>query len=100
MPSANLQLVHELAAIVAEQTGCDVDRLLSRITFVKDRPGHDLRYAIDYRKVAGDLGWSPVILFEDGLEKTVRWYRSHPEWVKHTRSRSYQEWLQTNYADR
>ena len=69
----------------------------SLITFVKDRPGHDLRYAIDASKIKKDLGWVPVETFESGLRKTVEWYLANQEWVKHVQSGEYQNWVQNQY---
>ena len=67
------------------------------ITYVKDRPGHDLRYAIDASKIKKDLGWVPVETFESGLCKTVEWYLANQEWVKHVQSGEYQNWVQNQY---
>lgn len=67
------------------------------ITYVKDRPGHDLRYAIDASKIKKDLGWVPVETFESGLRKTVEWYLENQEWVKHVQSGEYQNWVQNQY---
>ena len=68
------------------------------ITFVRDRPGHDRRYAIDFSKLAGELGWRPCESFESGLVKTLRWYLEHREWVDRIRSGAYQEWIQEHYG--
>lgn len=70
------------------------------ITFVRDRPGHDRRYAIDSRKIEGELGWTPRESFETGLERTVDWYLGHPEWVAEVRSGEYQRWIERNYGGR
>jgi len=70
------------------------------ITYVKDRPGHDRRYAIDAGKIAQELGWKPAETFETGMEKTVRWYLDHSEWVAHVTSGSYRQWLDRNYGER
>ena len=67
------------------------------ITYVKDRPGHDLRYAIDASKIKKDLGWVPVETFESGLCKTVEWYLANQEWVKHVQSGEYQNWIHQQY---
>ncbi|CAG67056.1 dTDP-D-glucose-4,6-dehydratase [Acinetobacter baylyi ADP1] len=67
------------------------------ITYVKDRPGHDLRYAIDASKIKKDLGWVPQETFESGLRKTVEWYLANQEWVKHVQSGEYQNWVQNQY---
>lgn len=70
------------------------------ITFVKDRPGHDRRYAIDAGKIERELNWTPRTRFEDGLRETIRWYLDNMEWVAEVRSGAYQEWLQVNYRGR
>ncbi|MCC2658032.1 MAG: dTDP-glucose 4,6-dehydratase [Panacagrimonas sp.] len=70
------------------------------ITFVKDRPGHDRRYAIDSSKIERELGWSPGESFESGLARTVDWYLDNPEWVRAVRSGDYQRWIERNYGAR
>ena len=70
------------------------------ITSVKDRPGHDRRYAIDATKIEREIGWKPQETFETGLRKTVQWYLDHREWVEGVTSGSYQQWVSDNYADR
>lgn len=70
----------------------------AQITYVKDRPGHDRRYAIDARKIEQELGWKPAETFESGIRKTVQWYLEHPTWVTHVQSGAYREWVQTQYA--
>ncbi|WP_179990400.1 dTDP-glucose 4,6-dehydratase [Acinetobacter sp. YH12252] len=67
------------------------------ITYVTDRPGHDLRYAIDASKIQKDLGWVPQESFETGLRKTIEWYLSNQEWVEHIQSGEYQNWIQQQY---
>jgi len=67
---------------------------------VTDRPGHDRRYAIDARKIRGELGWSPRETFETGLAKTVRWYLDHAAWVAQVKSGEYRKWVETNYGKR
>ena len=67
------------------------------ITFVTDRPGHDLRYAIDDTRIQQELGWRPLESFETGLRKTIKWYLDNPEWVKRVRSGAYQDWIKLNY---
>ncbi len=69
------------------------------ITYVKDRPGHDRRYAIDARKLINELGWSPQHQFEQGIVKTVQWYLDHPEWVEHARSGDYRNYYQQQYGN-
>lgn len=68
------------------------------ITFVKDRPGHDRRYAMDTRKIERELGWHPQETFETGIEKTVRWYLEHEDWVRDVTSGSYRQWMAKHYA--
>jgi dTDP-glucose 4,6-dehydratase len=85
-----------------------VDRLLGRpegadndlITFVTDRAGHDLRYAIDSRKLSRDLGWKPSLQFEEGIEKTVRWYLDNQEWLDNVTSGDYQNYYASMYGNR
>ena len=84
------------------------DRLLGReegedmslITFVTDRAGHDLRYAIDSSKLQRDLGWEPSLQFEEGIEKTVRWYLDNQEWLDNVTSGDYQKYYENMYANR
>ena len=71
------------------------------IQHVKDRPGHDRRYAMDIRKVNNDLGWKPEVSLEEGIIKTVSWYLDHPEWIEKIRKKgSYQDWVKDNYQER
>ncbi len=70
------------------------------VTFVKDRPGHDFRYAMDATKIHAELGWQPRHTFAVGLRKTVRWYLEHPEWIAAVRSGDYRQWLAANYGNR
>ena len=70
------------------------------IRFVTDRPGHDRRYAIDARKLAGELGWQPAQTFESGIAQTVRWYLDHQDWVARVQSGAYREWIEKNYEAR
>jgi dTDP-glucose 4,6-dehydratase len=89
------------------QTICDlVDEMAPRlksprrdlITFVKDRPGHDRRYAMNADKIERELGWKPKETFESGIRKTVHWYLEHDEWVRDVTSGSYRQWIATHYA--
>jgi len=68
-----------------------------QITFVTDRPGHDLRYAIDDTRIQQELGWRPLESFETGLRKTIKWYLDNPEWVERVRTGKYRQWMKTNY---
>jgi dTDP-glucose 4,6-dehydratase len=70
------------------------------IKFVADRPGHDRRYAIDARKIARELGWTPSVGFERGLRNTVEWYLNHASWIENVRSGAYLTWIKQNYEER
>lgn len=96
----NIKLVHALIEIVAEETGKDAEELRNLITFVKDRPGHDRRYAIDCSKIKKELGWHQSVSFPEGLRHTVRWYLTHSVWVEHVRSGEYRHWIEKNYSNR
>jgi dTDP-glucose 4,6-dehydratase len=96
----NLAIVHTLCHLLDEmQPSVDGphDRL---ITYVKDRPGHDRRYAIDATKIHHELGWKPAETFETGIRKTVTWYLDNMGWVERVASGEYRKWLDTNYAER
>jgi dTDP-glucose 4,6-dehydratase len=69
------------------------------ISFVKDRPGHDRRYAIDARKIERELGWRPAETFQTGIRKTVQWYLEHPSWVANVQSGAYRRWVDLNYGE-
>ena len=75
-----------------------VDRYCDLVTFVKDRPGHDVRYAIDAGKIEKELGWKPVETFESGIRKTVAWYLQNGAWVKNITSGAYRNWIEKHYA--
>lgn len=87
------QLLEELAPNKPE----GVEHYVDLITYVKDRPGHDLRYAIDATKIKEDLGWVPEESFETGLRKTVEWYLNNQEWVENVQSGEYKNWVQQQY---
>lgn len=97
----NLEVVHTVCALLDEYSP-DTAHVphASLITYVKDRPGHDRRYAIDARKIERDLGWKPQETFETGLRKTVRWYLDNKAWVENVASGDYQNWMTQNYANR
>ena len=96
----NLEIIRLLIEIVAEQTGKDPAELEKLITFVKDRPGHDRRYAIDFSKLERELGWSPKHDLAAGLRETVRFYLTNSGWLERVRTGAYREWLATNYERR
>ena len=96
----NIDVVKQLCAIIAQETGASEAELLGLIAYVKDRPGHDLRYAIDASKIERDLGWKPRETFASGLRKTVRWYLDNQAWVAGVRTGEYRTWIDQNYGDR
>ena len=96
---ANLDVVRTLCAILDElKPRADGQPYASQITYVKDRPGHDRRYAIDARKIERELGWKPEETFETGIRKTVQWYLDHPDWVDNVTSGNYRNWLAQHYG--
>jgi len=96
---ANLEVVHTLCDLLDElQPREDGKSYREQITFVKDRPGHDRRYAIDATKIANELGWKPEETFETGIRKTVQWYLDNQDWVANVQSGDYQNWLNKNYS--
>jgi dTDP-glucose 4,6-dehydratase len=96
----NIDIVRQLLSLVAQKAGKDRDHLMRLITFVKDRPGHDRRYAIDASKMERELGWTPATDFERGLEYTVEWYLSHRQWWERIISGAYTDYYNTQYGDR
>jgi dTDP-glucose 4,6-dehydratase len=95
----NIEVVKTLCAILdKERPRSDGTSYTSLITYVKDRPGHDRRYAIDARKISGELGWKPAETFETGLRKTVRWYLDHQDWVADVTSGGYRDWIAKHYG--
>jgi dTDP-glucose 4,6-dehydratase len=96
----NIKLLHTLIGLVSKQAGLDIEKVRNTITFVKDRPGHDRRYAIDCSKIKKELGWKQEASFEAGLEKTITWYLSHTQWVDNILSGEYKNWIAANYGKR
>jgi dTDP-glucose 4,6-dehydratase len=96
----NLDLVYLLCSIMDKKLGREPGESAKLINFVKDRPGHDLRYAIDATRLNKELGWEPSLQFEEGLEKTVDWYLQNEEWVNHVTSGDYQKYYENQYAKR
>ena len=96
---ANLEVVHNLCDLLDElKPREDGKSYREQITFVKDRPGHDQRYAIDATKISKELGWKPEETFETGIRKTVQWYLDNQDWVDNVQSGEYQNWLTKNYS--
>lgn len=96
----NIDIVRLLIRTVDRQLGRPEGTSDSLITYVTDRPGHDLRYAIDSTKLKTELGWQPSLQFEEGIEKTVAWYLSHREWMEHVTSGAYEKYYETMYSNR
>jgi dTDP-glucose 4,6-dehydratase len=95
---ANIDVVKTICQILDElKPRADGKSYAEQITFVKDRPGHDRRYAIDASKLKRELGWRPAETFDTGIKKTVQWYLDNPAWVEGVVSGSYREWLQKQY---
>ena len=97
---ANIDVVEQICAILDElQPKSDGKSYTEQITFVKDRPGHDRRYAIDASKIERELGWKPAETFETGIRKTVQWYLDNPKWVEGVVSGSYRQWIDKQYTN-
>jgi len=95
----NIEIVHTLCAILDElHPNADGRSHTSQIVFVKDRPGHDRRYAVDASKIDRELGWKPAMTFEEGIRKTVEWYLENPKWVENITSGEYRQWVQRQYS--
>ena len=95
----NLEVVHTLCAVLDElRPRADGKAYAEQITYVKDRPGHDRRYAIDARKIERELGWKPQETFETGIRQTVAWYLANPAWVEGVTSGAYRQWLGLHYG--
>lgn len=96
---ANIDVVNTICARLDQlRPRADGKPYAEQITFVKDRLGHDRRYAIDARKIERELGWRPKETFESGIEKTVQWYLDHPEWVQGVTSGEYRKWIGKQYG--
>ena len=96
----NIRLLHKVIELTAKATGKSAADVEKTITYVKDRPGHDRRYAIDCSKIKSELGWQRCMTFEQGLQETVSWYLGHSDWIRHIQSGEYASWIEKNYADR
>jgi dTDP-glucose 4,6-dehydratase len=96
----NIDVVHTICRLLDEMRPRASGSYAELIEFVKDRPGHDRRYAIDPSKIETELGWTPAETFETGFRKTVAWYLENPAWVEHVRSGEYRKWIEQNYGAR
>ena len=94
----NIKLLHKVIELTAAATGKSVADVEKTITYVKDRPGHDKRYAIDCTKIKTQLGWKRLMTFEEGLQETVDWYLANTTWIEHIQSGSYKDWINKNYT--
>ena len=95
----NIEIVKTICALLDElRPRGDAASYSAQISYVKDRPGHDRRYAIDARKIERELGWKPAETFETGIRKTVQWYLDHPEWIANVQTGAYRDWVQTQYV--
>jgi dTDP-glucose 4,6-dehydratase len=96
----NVEIVNTVCALLDElRPKADGTSYGTQITYVKDRPGHDRRYAIDARKLERELGWKPAETFETGIRKTVQWYLDNPDWVADVQSGAYREWVSRQYTE-
>ncbi|MGA0927146.1 MAG: dTDP-glucose 4,6-dehydratase, partial [Burkholderiaceae bacterium] len=96
----NISIVQKICALLDERhPRADDTSYATQITHVKDRPGHDRRYAIDARKIEQQLGWRPAETFETGIRKTVDWYLENAEWVTQVQSGAYRDWVNKQYGE-
>jgi dTDP-glucose 4,6-dehydratase len=91
-PQPNLYIVRTILKLLG--------RPESLIQYVKDRPGHDRRYALDSSKIRRELGWQPLVCFEDGIRRTIAWYSSNSSWLNHARSGEYRNYYDRHYTHR
>jgi dTDP-glucose 4,6-dehydratase len=96
----NIKLVHELCVLMEKSLGKPAGYYTKLISFVKDRPGHDRRYAINCDKIKQDLGWKQSVDFGEGLSRTVAWYLENQGWIESIRSGDYLKWIEKNYSSR
>ncbi len=96
----NIRLVRSICDKVARVLGQPPESCTNLIRYVKDRPGHDRRYAVSCEKIKAELGWKQRHEFSSGLDATIAWYRDNPQWVNRVRSGAYKDWLEQNYARR
>ena len=95
----NIEIVNIVCALLDElRPRAEGEKYAALISYVKDRPGHDRRYAVDASKIERELGWKPAETFETGIRKTVAWYLANPDWVAHVQSGAYKDWTAKQYA--
>ncbi len=94
----NLEIVEATCSLLDQLRPIGLRRYRDQIEFVRDRPGHDRRYAINASKIRNELGWEPVEDFESGLEKTVKWYLDNQRWIQSVQTGAYRDWLSLNYS--
>ena len=95
----NIDIVNIVCGLLDElRPRANGEKYASQISYVKDRPGHDRRYAIDASKIERELGWKPAETFETGIRKTVAWYLANPDWVAHVQSGAYRDWTTKQYG--
>jgi dTDP-glucose 4,6-dehydratase len=94
----NIDIVHLICELVDEMAGSRGSARRQLVTYVKDRPGHDRRYAMDARKIERELGWRPKETFETGIRKTVGWYLDNKEWIEGVTTGNYRKWIETQYS--
>jgi dTDP-glucose 4,6-dehydratase len=97
--SGNIDLIHQVVKVCDKLLGRAEGESEKLITYVTDRAGHDLRYAIDATKLTSELGWKPSLQFEEGLEKTVRWYLDNQDWLDHVTSGEYMNYYKQMYGE-
>lgn len=97
--STNINIVRKIGEIIDSKEGRALNSHQEFITFVKDRPGHDKRYAIDSSKISNNLGWQPSLSMEEGLEKTIQWYLSNSEWMNNVTSGDYKSYYKKQYSE-
>ena len=96
----NIKLLKEVIKLESNELGLSKDDVEKTITFVKDRPGHDRRYAIDCTKIKKELGWQRKVTFEEGLLHTIKWYLKNTDWIDNILSGEYRNWIENNYDKR
>jgi dTDP-glucose 4,6-dehydratase len=97
---SNIDLIRLMCRLMDEKLGRESGSSEKLITYVKDRAGHDLRYAIDSTKLKEELGWTPSLQFEEGLSKTIDWYLDNNDWMEEVTSGAYQAYYEKYYGDR